>query len=72
VADSGPGLHDVTAGYVPPPDDLESGRGLWLARSLADDATVRPHGPGTAIRLYFHRHDVAGAGPAPAMAHFLR
>ena len=71
VADNGPGLHDVTAGYVPPHDDLESGRGLWLARSLADDATVRPHGPGTAIRLYFDRHDVAKAGSAPAMAHGL-
>jgi anti-sigma regulatory factor (Ser/Thr protein kinase) len=55
VADQGPGMHDVTAGYVPPSDDLDSGRGLWLARNMADDASVRPEGPGTAIRLYFHR-----------------
>lgn len=53
VADSGPGFHAATAGYVPPPDDLDCGRGLWLARSLASDATVRASGPGTAIRLFF-------------------
>jgi anti-sigma regulatory factor (Ser/Thr protein kinase) len=53
VRDDGPGLHDTVAGYVPPPPDTLGGRGLWLARSLADEAVVRPHGPGTAIRLYF-------------------
>jgi anti-sigma regulatory factor (Ser/Thr protein kinase) len=53
VCDDGPGLHDPAAGYVPPPRDTLGGRGLWLARSLADDAVVRPVGPGTAIRLYF-------------------
>ena len=53
VADTGPGLHDAIAGYVPPGLDLDSGRGLWLARSLSSDASVRPTGPGTAIRLYF-------------------
>ena len=53
VADSGPGFHAATAGYVPPPDDLDCGRGLWLARSLASDATVRATGPGTAIRVFF-------------------
>jgi anti-sigma regulatory factor (Ser/Thr protein kinase) len=55
VADSGPGLHDITAGYSPPGDDPEGGRGLWLARSLSDDASVRGWGPGTAIRLFFRR-----------------
>ena len=53
VADPGPGLHDAIAGYVPPALDLDSGRGLWLARSLASDASVRPTGPGTAVRLFF-------------------
>lgn len=53
VRDSGPGLHDTTAGYLPPAQDLSGGRGLWLARSLADETVVRPDGPGTAIRLYF-------------------
>lgn len=53
VRDDGPGLHDTAAGYRPPPPDTMGGRGLWLARSFADEAVVRPHGPGTAIRLYF-------------------
>ena len=53
VADSGPGFHAATAGYVPPADDLDCGRGLWLARGLASDATVRATGQGTAIRLFF-------------------
>jgi anti-sigma regulatory factor (Ser/Thr protein kinase) len=55
VADAGPGLHDVSAGYAPPPLDVVGGRGLWLARSLADELQVRPHGPGTAVRLVFSR-----------------
>jgi anti-sigma regulatory factor (Ser/Thr protein kinase) len=55
VADPGPGLHHASAGYAPPPLDLTGGRGLWLARSLADDLLVRPHGPGTAMRLLFAR-----------------
>jgi anti-sigma regulatory factor (Ser/Thr protein kinase) len=59
VADSGPGLHDASAGYAPPPLDLVGGRGLWLARSLADEVQVRPHGPGTAIRLSFATAEVA-------------
>jgi anti-sigma regulatory factor (Ser/Thr protein kinase) len=53
VADTGPGMHQAAAGYVPPSEDLDCGRGLWLARSLADDASVRADGPGTAVRLYF-------------------
>jgi anti-sigma regulatory factor (Ser/Thr protein kinase) len=54
VSDPGAGMHDVTAGYVPPGPECP-GRGLWLARSLADDAAVAPAGPGTRIRLYFRR-----------------
>jgi anti-sigma regulatory factor (Ser/Thr protein kinase) len=55
VSDSGPGLPDETCGYVPPADDLEGSRGMWLAWSLADDAAVASGPTGTAIRLYFHR-----------------
>jgi anti-sigma regulatory factor (Ser/Thr protein kinase) len=55
VADSGPGLPDETRGYVPPGPDLEDGRGMWLAWSLADDAAVASGPEGTAIRLYFRR-----------------
>ena len=50
------GLDDAIAGYVPPPPGLESGRGLWLARGLADDSTLRGTAAGTAVRLLF-RHD---------------
>lgn len=53
VSDEGPGMYDATAGYAPPAEGLRGGRGLWLARGLADDATVRERGPGTAVRLYF-------------------
>lgn len=55
ISDDGPGMHATSAGYVPPPADQLGGRGLWIARTLADDAVVRPHGPGTAIRLFFSR-----------------
>jgi anti-sigma regulatory factor (Ser/Thr protein kinase) len=53
VQDDGPGLHDALAGYAPPGPDLDSGRGLWIARGIADDLSVRATGPGTAVRLYF-------------------
>jgi anti-sigma regulatory factor (Ser/Thr protein kinase) len=55
VSDTGPGLPDETRGYVPPADDLEGGRGMWLAWSLADDVAVASSSTGTAIRLYFRR-----------------
>jgi hypothetical protein len=53
VADSGPGLPDETAGYVPPDPDPEGGRGMWLAWSLADDVAVRSSSEGARIRLHF-------------------
>ena len=53
ISDGGAGMHAATAGYVPPPADQLGGRGLWIARTLADEAVVRPWGPGTAIRLFF-------------------
>ena len=56
ISDGGPGLDNAIAGYVPPPPGLESGRGLWLARGLADDSTLRGTAAGTAVRLLF-RHD---------------
>lgn len=53
VSDWGPGLPDETLGYVPPGDGRQSGHGMWLAWSLADDAAVASGPDGTAIRLFF-------------------
>lgn len=55
VADDGGARLPVIAGYVPPAEAAESGRGLWLARGTADDMSVRSPGQGTVIRLYFDR-----------------
>jgi len=53
VRDSGQGVTDQTAGYVLPINDLESGRGLWTARSLADDSMLRCTDEGTTVQLMF-------------------
>jgi anti-sigma regulatory factor (Ser/Thr protein kinase) len=53
IRDEGPGLHDQTAGYMLPVHDPLSGRGLWVARSLADDSSLCADGRGTTIRLMF-------------------
>ena len=53
VSDQGPGLPDEIVGYVPPGNDQEGGRGMWLAWRLADDVAVASNGTGTRIRLYF-------------------
>ncbi|WP_218105092.1 ATP-binding protein [Micromonospora rhizosphaerae] len=53
VSDQGPGLPDETVGYVPPSNNQEGGRGMWLAWSLADDVAVATGDTGTRVRLYF-------------------
>lgn len=53
IADHGPGLPDETAGYLPPAREAAGGRGMWLAWSLADDASVASGAAGTRVRLYF-------------------
>ena len=58
VRDSGPGIADRTAGYVLAVQDLDSGRGLWTARSLADDSSLRSTDEGTTVSLLF-RSDAA-------------
>ena len=58
VRDSGPGIDDRTAGYVLAVHDLDSGRGLWTARSLADDSSLRCTDEGTTVSLMF-RSDAA-------------
>jgi hypothetical protein len=58
VRDSGPGIPDPTAGYVLAFHDLDSGRGLWTARSLADDSSMDCTDEGTTVSLLF-RPDAA-------------
>lgn len=53
IDDRGPGFVDPLAGYRPP-DDGESGRGLWIARQLVDLLRVVPSASGTSVRLYSH------------------
>ena len=55
VRDDGPGFAVGLAGYTVPEPDSENGRGLWLARAIADDSAVRSTSSGTAVRLFLHR-----------------
>jgi anti-sigma regulatory factor (Ser/Thr protein kinase) len=51
VIDDGPGFDAMLAGYAPPLPELPSGRGLWLARALVDDLTIRSSATGTTAQL---------------------
>lgn len=51
VDDDGPGLRDPFAGYRRPGPSDERGRGLWIARQLADVLDVWPHDRGTSVRM---------------------
>jgi serine/threonine-protein kinase RsbW len=60
VVDAGPGFDYVVPMPDEPPALAESGRGLFIIRSLADDFDLRPNGPtGTMIR-FAKRLDRAG------------
>jgi anti-sigma regulatory factor (Ser/Thr protein kinase) len=52
VSDTGAGLRDPLAGYLPPPADRSRGRGLWLARQFSDLAEVHSDPAGTTVRLH--------------------
>ncbi len=52
VDDEGPGITDPLADYRPPPVDGTAGRGLWLARQLADLVEILPRTPGTSVKLH--------------------
>jgi len=55
IQDDGPGIADPLAGYVPPADAMEAGRGLWLARQLVDLLQIAPSSTGTTVRLHVDR-----------------
>lgn len=51
VHDAGPGIIDPLAGYLPPPQEPTSGRGLWLARQLCDLVEIGGEAGGSHVRL---------------------
>lgn len=51
VHDLGPGFIDPLAGYLPPPREPTSGRGLWLARQLCDSVEIGRDAAGSHVRL---------------------
>jgi len=52
VSDTGVGLRDPLAGYLPPAVNCPRGRGLWLARQFSDLVEVHSDSAGTAVRLH--------------------
>jgi anti-sigma regulatory factor (Ser/Thr protein kinase) len=54
VSDSGAGLRDPLAGYLPPAVNRPRGRGLWLARQFSDLVEVHSDSAGTAVRLHLN------------------
>jgi anti-sigma regulatory factor (Ser/Thr protein kinase) len=63
VDDSGGTAPPPGAGYAPPDKGSGSGRGLWIARQLADAVTIQADGTRTTVRLHFP-HDLTHRGPA--------
>lgn len=63
VDDAGGRPLPAAAGHLPPDPGEASGRGLWLARQLADVVTTHTGGGTTSVRLQFP-HDVTHRGPA--------
>lgn len=52
IENRGDAIPDPLAGYRPPSRDLESGRGLWLARQLVDLLQIVPGEAKTTFRLH--------------------
>jgi anti-sigma regulatory factor (Ser/Thr protein kinase) len=52
LADTGGGLREPFAGYLPPAPGARSGRGLWLAHQLCDIVEVSGRPEGTVVRLH--------------------
>jgi anti-sigma regulatory factor (Ser/Thr protein kinase) len=55
IQDEGPGIADPMAGYLPPAEAMDAGRGLWLARQLVDLLQIVPNSNGTTVRLQVER-----------------
>ena len=52
IEDSGSGLDDPLAGYVPPTPGKSGGEGLWIARRLVSRLELIPADPGLTVRLW--------------------
>jgi anti-sigma regulatory factor (Ser/Thr protein kinase) len=52
VSDSGPGLEDPLAGYLPPRTQSTGAAGLWIARQLASRVELISNGDGLTVRLW--------------------
>lgn len=52
VSDTGAGLRDPLAGYLPPSTGRAGGCGLWLARQLSDLVELHSDLAGTTVRLH--------------------
>lgn len=55
VTDAGPGPSDPLLGFVPPDRRQPGGRGLWLARQLADRVEIETTASGTTVRIELRR-----------------
>jgi anti-sigma regulatory factor (Ser/Thr protein kinase) len=53
VDDDGPGLRDPLAGYRRPKKAVTGGRGLWIARQMADILEIASSERGTSVRARF-------------------
>lgn len=56
VTDGGSGLSNPLQGFIPPDADQVNGRGLWLARQLADRLEISTTDDGTSVRVAVYRH----------------
>jgi anti-sigma regulatory factor (Ser/Thr protein kinase) len=52
ISDSGPGLDDPGAGYLPPRPDGTIGTGLWLARQFTERLDLVSSPDGLTVRLW--------------------
>ena len=52
VSDTGAGLGDPLAGYLPPGRIAVRGRGLWIARQFSDLIELHSDPAGTTVRLH--------------------
>ncbi len=57
VDDDGYGFDEPLAGYRRPAADADNGRGVWIARQLADVVELARRDPGTSVRVHVYDAD---------------